>query len=113
VQDSDGLPLPCKACPKGRWSSAQGVEKESLCDNCSPGRYGSQNGGADNEASCVGCAEGTFSEAVGAWEISTCKSCPAGFYIGETGLTYCLPCQVSHSFRAVTLFFVLFQNIHL
>ena len=49
--------IPCKECPLGRWSSNFGVDKESQCLFCAPGKYNNVRASSDGEA-CVRCLAG-------------------------------------------------------
>ena len=70
----------CKDCPKGRWSSASGLDGSSgtPCTGCGLGTYNSQVAQV-SVASCTDCGEGKYNDAVGQDDISDCKYCAAGF----------------------------------
>ena len=85
--------ISCKGCPKGRWSSLVGSQREVLCIPCGAGRYGLSLTGASNKNSCIKCNAGKYSQKIGSFgEEMTCISCPSGFAQVLLGQAYCLPC---------------------
>ena len=83
--------LPCKGCPKGTYSGATNVTKESSCKQCVSGRYNA-NIGASNSSQCSLCDVGKFSGGMGEIGEDACVKCSAGLYQSQKGRAYCLPC---------------------
>lgn len=89
ISQEDSSVLPCKGCPKGRWSEITRVLKEASCISCGAGKHGHTQPGASSNISCVNCPTGTFSEAVGAYgELETCIQCPSGFAQSREGKAF-------------------------
>ena len=55
VDDGKPADTACKGCPRGRWSNETGLDRESRCLNCDPGRYGLLEVGAQSIESCRAC----------------------------------------------------------
>ena len=85
--------ISCVGCPQGRWSSAAGVDKESRCVYCTPGKYNNQLAQRNAATACVSCVEGQYHEVVGAVSVAACKLCPAGFSQPFLASAYCVSCK--------------------
>jgi hypothetical protein len=83
--------IPCTGCPLGRYSTEEGVDKESRCVYCQPGRYSSVL--SLSTPTCVRCSEGKFSEKVGCTSNTCCKNCPVGFSQAFNASAFCIGCR--------------------
>ena len=101
--------VPCKGCPKGRWSSVIGSEKESGCQMCGTGTHGSNAIGASSSSSCLECIVGRFSEAVGAFGMESCQYCPAGYVQSKEGQAFCLPCTPGGELKKSMFLYIIYK----
>ena len=91
----------CTECPKGRWSSTNGLGVSSssgtagaACTACDRGKY-NDVAGLDAATACTPCDAGKYNDAEGQDDISDCKSCDAGKYnplATATTIAACLNC---------------------
>ena len=91
LQSDNKAVIPCKACPRGRWSESVGLQESAGCVNCDVGRFSGVSA-LKNKSGCAACAAGKYSESVGVSDPNQCQGCPGGFQQPKRGQSFCLQC---------------------
>ena len=91
LQSDSKAVIPCKACPRGRWSESVGLQESAGCVNCDVGRFSGVSA-LKNKSGCAACAAGKYSESVGVSDPNQCQGCPGGFQQPKEGQSFCLQC---------------------
>ena len=84
----------CKDCSAGKWSDVTNITSDEGCNNkCSAGKYSTATG-ITSDAACNGaCSAGRYSEALGLFAPDQCLGrCPAGTFSSSTGLAAAAQC---------------------
>ena len=79
--------LSCRSCPQG-WLSPR---VSTLCEECPPGKYGTNSTPSGPPWNCVFCPYGKYRKQ-GQENGERCVECRPGFYTGSKGSPSCLRC---------------------